>query len=29
MANNHAFDNLHNEPAFQQLLAEVGFPLAG
>jgi tetratricopeptide (TPR) repeat protein len=26
MAVNHAFDNLHNEPAFRQLLAEVGLP---
>jgi len=26
MAANRAFDNLHKEPAFQQLLAEVGLP---
>ena len=26
MATNHAFDNLHGEPAFQQLLAQSGFP---
>lgn len=26
MATNHAFDNLHEEPAFQQLLAQSGFP---
>lgn len=26
MATNHAFDNLHNEPAFQQLLAQAGLP---
>jgi tetratricopeptide (TPR) repeat protein len=26
MAGNHVFANLHNEPAFQQLLSEVGLP---
>lgn len=26
MATKHAFDNLHNDPAFQQLLAANGLP---
>ena len=26
MGTSHAFDNLHNDPAFQQLIAEVGLP---
>jgi DNA-binding winged helix-turn-helix (wHTH) protein/Tfp pilus assembly protein PilF len=26
MESNHAFDNLHHEPAFRQLLADVGLP---
>jgi tetratricopeptide (TPR) repeat protein len=26
MATNHAFDNLHDEPAFRRMLAEVGLP---
>jgi tetratricopeptide (TPR) repeat protein len=26
MASNHAFDNLHNEPAFRQLLTDAGLP---
>jgi len=26
MATNHAFDNLHNEPAFRQLVANAGLP---
>jgi tetratricopeptide (TPR) repeat protein len=27
IATNHAFDSLHNDPAFQQLLAAIGLPL--